>query len=453
MVLGLWACSEDQITSPQVDASNALTPSFTTVALSQQETPDPDAIADAVPGFAGYFLANGTPTVYLTDTSQRSAAAQALAGWLSSRGFTAASLEVRQAKYDWNQLHAWYNQVAPAALSVPGAVFGDVDEGNNRIRFGGTGAALASLTAAVAGAGIPSDAFAVELASPLKPLADLQTARVRPVVGGYQINFLNVNGVVPGVSLLCTMGFSAISELPPFTPNRSYVTNAHCTGTSGDGATVPMDHYQPLMDPDDDLFVNSEELIGRQVDDPFWSLALDCIDADDAEGGLRLPAPCRWSDASRGEYVADVPFQLGRIARPALYNSSTTEVPVAGGLEIDAKNPTFRIVKEQPFAVLGETVHKVGRTTGWTSGEVIGTCIDYVTDDAFIRRCQATVAGVSAGGDSGSPVFLSTSRKGKPSGKVVLNGILWGGSVEGEPQFSYSPMFNIERELGPLKTY
>jgi len=449
LALGLAACrQEDHITAlePADPTSAQLTPSFSVAQLSQQETPDPMEVAHAVPGFGGYFLDEaGRPTVYLTDPSQRSAAEQALAGWLSSRGFAAASLQVRQAQYDWIQLNAWYDRAWTAALSVSGAVFSDVDEGNNRLRFGGVDlGALSAITAAVAAAGIPTDAFVVERASPIALRANLQTSRVRPVFGGYQINFLNAGGVV-GVSLLCTLGFNAISEAPPFAPNRSYVTNSHCTGTSGDTALIPMDHYQPLQDSDGDRMVNVENFIGSEVDDPSTTIALDCVGLlDDAP---RAPGPCRWSDAARGEYADGVPFQLGRIARPAAFH------PVQGTLEVDPKRPTFEIVKEQPFAVLGETVNKVGRTTGWTGGKVTGTCIDFITDDHFIRRCNATVAAGSAGGDSGSPVFASTSRKGNATGKVVLVGILWGGSIEGEPEFVYSPMFNIERELGPLRTF
>jgi len=450
LALGLAACSqEDHITSPEpIDPTTAqLTPSASTAQLSVQETPDPNEVAQAVPGFAGYFLdARGRPTVYLTDASQRPAAEQALAGWLSSRGFAAASLQVRKARYDWNQLHAWYNQVWTTALSVSGAVFSDVDEGNNRLRFGGADlGAVSTITAAVAAAGVPNDAFVVEQAAPIALRANLQTSRVRPVIGGYQINFLNAGGVV-GVSLLCTLGFNAISEAPPFTPNRSYVTNAHCTGTSGDTALNPMDHYQPLQDSDGDRMVNVENFIGSEVDDPSTTITLDCVGLlDDAP---RAPGPCRWSDAARGEYAADVPFKLGQIARPAAFD------PVQGTLEVDPANPFFRIVKEQPYAVLGETVNKVGRTTGWTGGKVTGTCIDFITDDHFIRRCNATVAAGSAGGDSGSPVFTSSDRRGNVNGKlIVLAGILWGGSIEGEPEFVYSPLYNVERELGPLRTF
>lgn len=37
---------------------------------------------------------------------------------------------------------------------------------------------------------------------------------------------------------------------------------------------------------------------------------------------------------------------------------------------------------------------------------------------------------------------------------VALLGILWGGSVDdNNPEFIYSPMSNIERELGSLTTF
>ena len=45
---------------------------------------------------------------------------------------------------------------------------------------------------------------------------------------------------------------------------------------------------------------------------------------------------------------------------------------------------------------------------------------------------------------------VSTS---SPMIMVILAGILWGGSIEGEPEFVYSMMFNVERELGHLKTF
>jgi hypothetical protein len=53
-------------------------------------------------------------------------------------------------------------------------------------------------------------------------------------------------------------------------------------------------------------------------------------------------------------------------------------------------------------------------------------------------------AGVG-GGDSGSPVFMGTNN-------VTLVGILWGGNSSGT-QFVFSPIANIEQELGSLVTF
>ncbi len=391
------------------------------------------AVAQAVPGFAGYFLENDAPIVYLTDPAERPAAEEALAGWLSSRGFTASDLQVRRADYDWVQLDAWHEAAWPAALSVTGAVLSDIDEANNRLRFGGVDAtAVSEMTAVVAVAGVPSDAYVVEEV-PAVELRHTLRDRVRPVHGGYQINFF---AAPSAVTLVCTLGFNAIPEGPPFDPNRSFITNSHCSNAEGDGATLPTDYYQPLRG---GLEFEEENFIGVEVHDPAASISADCPD------GL----PCRWSDAARAEYADGLEFELGKIARPAAFD------PIEGTLEVDDKKPTFEITDEQPFAVLGETVNKVGRTTGWTGGEVIATCQNILAIGAtYVRRCQARVAGGSAGGDSGSPVFTSKNRRGNVnSGKVILTGILWAGTIDGPPEFIYSPMFNIERDLGLLQTH
>lgn len=408
-------------------------PAFSIQQLSQEETPDQMAVARAVPGFAGYFLADDRPTVYLTDPGQRPAAEEALAGWLSSRGFTASDLQVRQARYDWLQLDAWHEQVWPAALSVSGAVLSDIDEGNNRLRFGGVdAAAISAMAAAVDAAGLPSDAYVVEQV-PAVELRNTLRDRVRPVVGGYQINFF---ATPSAVTLLCTLGFNAIPEGPPFDPNPAFVTNSHCSNTEGDGALLPTEYYQPLRG---GLTFIEENFIGVEVHDPAANVSADC------------PAllPCRWSDASRAEYAEGVQFDFGKIARPAAFD------PIEGTLEVDPKKSTFEIVGEQPFAVLGEMMNKVGRTTGWTGGEVIATCQNILAIGAtYVRRCQARVAAGNGGGDSGSPVFAFTNRRGNVGGgRIILTGILWAGTVSGPPEFIYSPMFNIERDLGLLKTH
>jgi hypothetical protein len=88
----------------------------------------------------------------------------------------------------------------------------------------------------------------------------------------------------------------------------------------------------------------------------------------------------------------------------------------------------------------------VGRTSGWTTGRVTNTCVIVGVNGTDIAQlCQNIVRARVRPGDSGAPVF-------KGSSNVTLVGILWGGDDTGT-QFVYSPMTNVERELGALTTF
>jgi len=420
----------DRMPDPVAPGLEPSQPSYSVSQVSQDPTPDPLAVAQVVPGFGGYFLDEaGAPTVYLTDPAQRAAAAQALSSFLSSRGFSEADLQVRQGQYGYAQLDAWYRQSRPGAFSVSGIVLGDVDEAHNRIRYGVVDAqAAAGVQNVLAGLGIPGTAVIVEQRAPITTLATLQE-RAATMQGGYQINFLHAAGVRT-VSLLCTLGFNAVID-----GVSSFITNSHCSQVEG-GSETPTDYYQPLMDPDGDRLVNPENLIATEAHDPHWSSSLDCFGSPVLQ--------CRWSDASRAAYAPGVSATLGRITKTVRQSTSLTDIV----LDVDGH---FTIRGEQARGVVGEVAHKVGRTTGWTSGTTTETCVDVLAlGTTHIRLCQEIVAGVSDSGDSGSPAFR---RNGNGPG-VTLLGVLWGGSVdETAPEFVYSPMFGIERELGSLKTF
>src|SRR5439155_404148 len=99
--------------------------------------------------------------------------------------------------------------------------------------------------------------------------------------------------------------------------------------------------------------------------------------------------------------------------------------------------------------VNGFVVNKVGRTTGWTQGQVTATCVDVIVlGSPNADLCQDQVSAGVGAGDSGSPVFAIAS-----GNDVQLRGILWGGTLDGT-SFVYSPIANIERtdELGPITT-
>ncbi|MDQ3995889.1 MAG: S1 family peptidase [Gemmatimonadota bacterium] len=337
---------------------------------------------------------------------------------------------------------AWHEKAWPHVLSVSGAVFSDIDEGTNRLRFGGVDAAAVQRVAGVLGQlGIPSDASIVEQTAPIERMHTLRD-RVRPVHGGYQINFLDAAGVRT-VSFLCTLGFNVVKN-----GVSSFITNSHCTNHQG-GTETPTDYYQPLMDPDGDRLVNPENFIGVEVEDPHYD-AVSCA----VEMGLPGTV-CRYSDAARAEYRVNGAFELGRIARTtqgyqdAPRGPDGVRIPV---LDVDPAKPSFTIKSEQQRSVLGEQANKVGRTTGWTFGPVTQTCLNSIvlgTAPPIVQRCQDRVRADVDGGDSGSPVF----RQRGGGGNVALMGILWGGSVSGTVTFVFSPMANIHRELGDFQTH
>lgn len=184
-------------------------------------------------------------------------------------------------------------------------------------------------------------------------------------------------------------------------------------------------HYQQ------DRF-HSNTLIGTEASDPTYFTG----------GACPANRRCRYSDASRGKYASGASQTLGRIARTTFRGS------LSGPLTISSANPAFTVNSERANSLVGQTVNKVGRTTGWTFGKVIATCVTTnVKGSTITQLCQTFVNAGVDGGDSGSPVFNWTSG----SSTVRLAGILWGGS--GTSQFVFSPMSGIEKELGALTTF
>jgi hypothetical protein len=181
-------------------------------------------------------------------------------------------------------------------------------------------------------------------------------------------------------------------------------------------------YYQPLNQV-------ADEFIGTEIADPSFFRGGDC------PRGRK----CRYSDSNFSDGADGVSFTLGGIAKTTGANNGSLEI--AGGFAITAEGS----------ASVGETANKVGRTTGWTQGTVTRTCVNTgVSGSNIVLLCQDFVENtvqIVAGGDSGSPVFRIN-----PGGGVTLLGNLWGGNSSGT-LFVYSPIANIERELGALTTH
>jgi hypothetical protein len=384
-------CTGDEPTAPPVTSDQP--------SLAIKQHPDnPNDLARGVRGFGGFFFdAAGQPTAFLKHGAERPNVERALAGYLRAQGHAPTALRVRRGDYDWADLERWYTVASTEVLAHTGAVFVDVDEATNRVRIGVERGAEGIAHAAVARLGIPTDAVIVSQAEPVHFAATLQD-RIRPIVGGLQINF-------PG--FLCTLGFNAVAG-----GQNSFITNSHCTSTQGGVESTP--YWQPLQSVD-------ATQIGTEVADPTYFRRGVC------PNGRR----CRYSDAARVRYASGIPFTLGSIAKTTGANNNS--VQISGSFSINGEGS----------AAVGQTVSKVGRTTGWTQGRVTATCVNTgVQGSNIVQLCQTFVTAGVGSGDSGSPVFSGTSG-------VTLLGILWGGSGN---QFVYSPIANIEQELGPLTT-
>ena len=368
----------------------------------QGTSQDPLTLGRTVRGFGGFYLDRGVPVVYLKDAAERSNAERALAPFLRAQGIAASQLRVLPAKYDWAQLERWFTQASAEVLAVPGGVFVDADEAGNRVLIGVERGAAARIRGVVARLGIPEAAVVVRETEPIRFAATLRD-RIRPVVGALQINF-------PG--FLCTLGFNATSG-----SQNSFITNSHCTNKQGGTEGTP--YWQPTetIDP---------VQIGTEVDDPVYRRNIP---------GCPKGRRCRRSDASRAAYASGIAFSSGSIAQTTGPNNSS--ITIAGNFSITAEGS----------AIVGNQVNKVGRTTGWTQGNVTNTCVNTgVSGTNIVQLCQTFVSAGVGAGDSGSPVFAITS-----GDNVTLVGILWGGS--GSTLYVYSPIANIEQELGALTTF
>lgn len=357
-------------------------------------------IGREIPGFGGLFYdGEGRPTLYLLDPQGAGVAVKSLG----------ADVRILRGDYEFERLVAWRHELRPL-LGLPGVSFLDSDEGRNRVVVGvdprAEGLDPDRLEREILAQGVPREAVVFQEAAPFEDLATLRD-KLRPVPGGAQIAFSN---------FFCTLGFNAYRNNV-----FGFVVNSHCTNVRGEADGTRYSQGVP-----------AGGAIGTEVADPSFSTGPPC------PAGRR----CRMSDAAFARYDKT---SLGGLGKMALTTSKGTETG-----SVTLKNPGARltITARTGSPLQGDTVHKIGRTTGWTFGTVLGTCVESNNSTDVTLFCQTIVRAGSGGGDSGSPVFYSL-----PGNKARLVGILWGGRTDPAlgTLFAFSPLENIEAELGPLK--
>jgi len=310
-----------------------------------------------------------------------------------------------------SHLPDWFEKASPAVLALPGTVFADNDEANNRLLFGVENAsAIPGIQNALEHLGIPASAYKIEVTEPIRFAATLRD-EWRPTRNGVQIHFGNY---------LCSLGFNALDG-----SERSFITASHCTNTQG--GVEGTKYYQPIST------VNGT-VIATEVEDPVY-----------VKGGSRCPRgkKCRYSDASRALYSSSVLSDYVVASTSGPNNGSLT---VTGSFAVTGQDNTTTSFP------IGTQVNKVGRTTGWTQGNVTNTCVDTnVQGSQITQLCQTFVSApngavVVQGGDSGSGVFTLSGSN------ASIVGILWGGNSSGS-MYVFSPLKQVRDELGPISAH
>jgi hypothetical protein len=370
-------------------------------------------IGREIPGFGGlYYDAAGRPNVFLLEPDGAGGAALKRLG---------PEVRLRRGEYEFERLLGWRLKLRPL-LALPGVVFLDADETLNRVVLGldatarSKGVDRGRVEEEILAEGVPRQAVLLVETSPIQELAGLQSS-LRPVPGGMQIVF----PIAPPTYGVCTLGFNGRLDNV-----LGFVTNAHCTGSRGEVDGIRYFQSTPS---------GGAAAVATEAVDPGFSTAPPC------PSGRR----CRFSDAAFARYDNPKHGALGKIARPV---SGGSEL---GALTLKPTGARFSVTGRAGSLLAGDVVHKVGRTTGWTFGSVVATCADINSGGTDVTQfCQSVVRSGSGGGDSGSPVF---QRIGKGT-KVKLAGILWGGGFSaqfGGEIYVFSPLANIEQELGALK--
>ena len=353
------------------------------------------------PRFGGFSAAPENPDtalVWITgEEGADRAAARALAAInrLWARSFTRAITAT--ADYTIGDLATWAEAVTKEPPDWSAGL--DLDESRNRIALIVKDQET-DLAHTLASLGVPTNAVTIDRPLRTAPPASMVEGldhqgepfrqdtqaldwSLSPFVGGGEISQYSA-----GTGFKCTAGFLVAFLGHDDVPQQGFATAGHCGPEQAKFRSRP------------------DQQLGQSA--------------------LNLLQRGRGMDFQYVEYQASSRAVMGPgyIARPGRQNT-TGERATRGLKLLDPKQPYFEISGGARAAV-GDLVHKVGRTTGWTSGKVLRTCFTPLVQN-FKRtnrmKCSDIADLSSMDGDSGSPVFSVDA-----GGRVTLRGVLFAGS-------------------------
>jgi hypothetical protein len=449
-------------------------------------------LAQRFPSFAGYHYdrATGDVVALMKDTTQAEAVRAALAPRaVEMRSGSARAqrgggrVRVRPARFAFEELRVWRDNLTPRLFSMPSVRGIDLDEAENRVWVGVESASSRGEVMRVAAAlGVPSSALVVEPTAEICPaqsgggcdpcttnpdalecqgnpdpcVTNPDAPECQPPADAEPPTYEETNGCPSGVSCNTAPGDPTVRDTWPFkvggllinryrftiggtkyvsgctlgfnttyNGRRAFVTNAHCTAQTG---VLDLSAFYQKR-------INSTDSLGSEIADPPHNVSYDPYSYSFCPSGNT----CRYSDAAVIGYSDHITFFPATIIQPTYWN---------GSIKINQANPYFYIRGENAGRpVQYRDMDKVGATTGWTYGQTIRTCYHArAANTSFMYLCQAqvqsyTTSKIVESGDSGSPVFYWTG-----SNDVSLYGLLWGKQNNGTI-FLFSPLENIRRDF------
>jgi hypothetical protein len=363
-------------------------------------------ISREVPAFAGLWKERDVLVIGLTDTSSRTTEQVMPVIRTVFRGRSVLPDAFRFVLVQHSFMTLKEARIrARDLLSDQTATLVDVDERNNCVVVGIADLSQAEAARArIIGLGINERLVRIEQIDPFKSLGDISSLqnRVRPIVGGIQIEHSTSSGVAGG-----TLGLVLKRN-----GLRGFITNSHVTNTPGGVEGTVMFQADSTQ---------ANDRIGVELVDPTYfnhSTNSDC-----PSGRV-----CRFSDSAFLSVDETVTAKRGVISSWSWPNGYY---------------PPQEVIGTVPITICGENVLKIGRTTGRTGGEVFRTCVDL--DDSKTSNttllCQDVFYGEAGAGDSGSPVYSSTSQ----ADKVRFHGLA---ALASTNRVAFSPVSAIEEELG-----
>lgn len=350
----------------------------------------------------------------------RGAVGRSLAAW-------SPSYAVVRADYTFRQLAEYRDAAFDNVLGkVSGVYTLDLDEAQNRVTIGIAKETFAVTRAAVmtklSALAVDTSAIAFRVTGPavadsrFTPPTQIDQQTSDPLAGGLIIDLdSDGNGSYAGT---CTLGFTGKRNSV-----LGLVTASHCTSQ--------------IFNPDADR-------VYQRFGGPW--VATMSVDPDAYGCSVQR---CRGADAAFATAVG-ANMAVGKIIRTQSSNGGS----YGGGfgtLTVNQSQPYFTIISGENQIgelILGQRVEKIGITTGWTWGNIAGTCADgYIAQNGAINviRCEYEADYVADHGDSGGPVFMI-----EPQGnglEVILVGIHSNREAAGS-RARFSKLSRIMSDLG-----